>query len=256
MGKSLNMAAPDTPRIIIAAHSFADAKRAIVIAVALAKSVGADLHGILAAHALEFPGATLRLITTRGAVLPSPSMVQMRQFLAADARAFEAELAAQAVAALRQWSFEHITGDVLSRIAEVTARGDILLIGQHGLYRQRGPVVLILGTTGADRAIETATILAQTLRTALHLCTVAASAEDQQRCLTTLQARSQTIAVPNIVVQVFTTTTKMLAQINRSAATAVVVDLNSGPLHTETDLRALQIFARSPVVIVGPAPTT
>jgi hypothetical protein len=243
-----------SPRIIVAAHSFADAKRAIAMAAALAKWAGADLHGILAAHALEFPGATLRLITTRGAVLPSPSQGQMRQYLAADARAFEAELATQALAALRQWSFEHITGDVLQQIAQVESQGDILLIAQHGLYRQRGPIMLILGAKYTDRAIETATILAQTLRAPLHICATAASADERQTCLAALITRSQTLPVPNTVVQVFATPALMLAQINRLAATAVVVDLKSAPLRSQADLRALQDCARGPVVIVGPKP--
>lgn len=249
---------PDTAplrQIIIGVSCYADATRALPMAAIVARWVGADLRGILVEADVLFTNAgapTARLVTPGGMARASPTVPEQRRFLAADAHAFQAELAKRAEAILRAWTFEQRSGDIITQLRRLATHDDIVMIGHHGFYRQHGAVILIHcpGQT-PQLTHEIAAELARDLKSALFICAVSSDPEQQRLTSMELEALLQTFSIPGSFAQVFGSTAAMLDRINRTSTAVVIVDIENGPFRTDSDLVMLRDVARCPIVVVG-----
>ncbi|MFC2969245.1 hypothetical protein [Acidimangrovimonas pyrenivorans] len=215
-------------RILIGAGSFADAESALQLAERIAGPLASDLGGVMIedrrlAELLGQPG--YRIVTAAGTLAPAPSRPELQRLVAAQARAFEAGLARLAAARALHWSFERRAGELVSSLCAAAHGWDLLVVGHRALHRRLGPVVLL-----SPPAASAAPALAETVATALHSHVVAldAPAPDSPGAEAAL-----------------------LDAVSRRHAAAVVLDLGTGPLHGEEQLRHLIEAARCPVLVLG-----
>ena len=251
---------PPPPRIIIAACCYADATRAMPMAAGLARWVGTDLHGILVEQdeALTTVGMfSARLITSTGAQVAAPTVVQMRRSVASDARTFQAELARLSRANQRGWTFEHLQGDLMARMRAAVEQADILFVGHQGFYRHPGAVILIHGSDRAQpRAFVIATKLARDLTAPLLICATPTDPNQRHRVAAELEIMLQDADIPGSAAHVFASPAELLQRVNRVSAVAVVVDTQASFFQSDVDMGHLLDVARCPLVIVnsGDAP--
>ncbi|SEQ14711.1 hypothetical protein [Thalassovita taeanensis] len=239
------MSTPPKPpkRLLIGAGSFADALGALRLAERLAETLAGDLGGLLVEEAVVtevvgLPGQ--RVVTASGTLVVAPTRQQVRTLMEGDAKAFRDTLSGLAQSRTRNWSFERRHGDLIGGLCEAARGWDLLLLGYRETHRRAGRVVLIAPPTGASQvAPDLAEDLAKALRTDLYVLSLDADAampEDEGG------HREQ-----------FTSDTAMLGRISRMNASAVVLDLSTGPLRTHNQLRHLLAAARCPVLVLGAA---
>lgn len=225
-------------RVLVGAGSFADAAAALRIAARLAENMMADLGGLLIedtalTEAYRLPNQ--RVISASGAIYMAPSPTQVRSLLSADAQAFRKMLADIASHPSTQWVFEQQSGDLVECSINVGQAWDVVIVGHRDMHPLRGDVIF-LGTppSNGDGAFDLAGTLAQKLDTKLVVFAVGDGAVSHSANgfrFDTLEAA--------------------LAQLTRTNAQAVVIDLARGPVRTRADLRALMDVARCPVVVLG-----
>ena len=233
------MTPPTTPRrrLLIGATSFTDAQAALHLTERLAETLAGDLCGILVEETIvteivDLPGQ--RVVTSSGTLVVAPSSQQVRTFVESDARLFHDTLSDLARNKERDWSFERRHGDLIAGLCEAAKGWDILLLGHREINKRHGKVVLVAPPmTASQRAVELAEGLASALRADLVAITIGSeNASTAQR-------------------QVFSTEAALLAHINRTNTSVVVMDLSAGPLHTHDQLRHLLSVARCPVLVFG-----
>ncbi|MDU8925759.1 hypothetical protein RXV86_00015 [Alisedimentitalea sp. MJ-SS2] len=225
--------------MLIGAGCFADAQAALQLAERIAGILAGDLGGLLVEETIvtevvDLPGQ--RVVTSSGTLVVAPSPQQVRTLIESDARAFRDTLSGLAQSKACKWSFERRHGDLIGGGCAAAVGWDILLLGHRGTHRQDGKVVLIAPPTVAQ---QSAVELAKDLAEALHVDLIVVSLGAVE---TAVQQREP-----------FASEADLLAHINRTNASAVVLDLAAGPLHTHDQLRHLLAVARCPVLVLGAA---
>lgn len=226
-------------RILIGAPSFADARTALDLAARLADSLAAELGGVLLEEALvgELLGRPgQRVVTPSGALMPAPSPERLRALADSDVKAFRAALREMAALHRQRWSFERRRGELIAGLCEAAAGWDILLLGCAARPARRGRVVLVAPPAGApDTAQDVARAIARALRAELATLALAGTGRAAAETLT------------------WADETELLRWLGRASAAAVVVDVEAGPFHGQSQLRQLVAVARCPVVVLGAA---
>lgn len=237
----MNTASPSSKRILIGAGSFVDARGALLLAERLAKTLAAEVGGILVeetiiAEIADLPGQ--RVITSSGALVMAPSRQQVRTLLESDAIAFRRSLSALAWA--RKWSFERQSGELISGLCNAARGWDLLLLGHRETHRRKGDVVLIAPHPDAP---QEASSLAEELARSLgaHVIRLTPDVRNPDAAI----ERSDFASIED--------EDALLARIGRINAAAVVLDLGAGPLRTHDHLRHVLAAARCPVLVIGAA---
>ncbi|WP_146348179.1 hypothetical protein [Falsiphaeobacter marinintestinus] len=226
-------------RIMIGAGCFADAQAAMRLADQILATLPAELGGILIeedvmADIVQLPGQ--RVVTSGGSLMVPPSARQIQILADSDARAFRDKLSKIARARSAKWYFERRVGELIHGLFEASKGWDILLLGYREMHKRPGQVVVVTtASRGSARAEKLAGELAQVLETELLvLATEESEATPSEPSRVTMDNEP-----------------KLLAQLSRINASAVVVDLAACPLQTENQIRQLLEAARCPVVVLG-----
>jgi len=235
---------PKSPkRLLIGAGSFADAQAALRLTEQLAETFAGDFGGLLVeetvvTEVVDLPGQ--RVVTLSGTLLVAPSSRQVRSLIESDAKAFRETLSGLARAKTRKWSFERRQGDLISGLCEMATDWDLVLLGHRKIHRRTGRVVLIAPPgAGSQDAMNLAENLAKALRTDLRIFSLGAEhLEPDDR-------RGDG--------ERFSSKDAMLARLNRTNASVVVLDLSAGPFRTQDHLRYVLAAARCPVLVLGAA---
>lgn len=235
------MTSPSKPskRLLIGASCFADAKAALRLAERLGGTLFGELGGLLVEETIVTEIVDLpwqRVVTSSGTFVVVPSRQQIRTLVESDAKAFRDTLSGLAQSKARKWSFERRHGDLISGLCAAAAGWDILLLGHRETHRQAGKIVVIAPpVTAPQSAIELAEDLAKALRTELVTASIGTEETPAQQHMP------------------FSSDAALLAYINRTSASAVVLDLSAGPLRTHDQLRHVLAAARCPVLVLGAA---
>lgn len=238
---------PERPRrLLIGAGSFADARGALRLAERLAETLGGDLGGLLVEETIvtevvDLPGQ--RVVTSSGSIMVAPSRNQIRTLMESDAKAFRETLSGLARAKTRKWFFERRHGDLISGLCEASRGWDLLLLGHRETHRRAGRVALIAPPSGSSQAAaDLARDLARALGTGMAVLSIDPDIAQRQD--------------KGDGDERFASETDMLSRVNRMNASAVVLDLSAGPLHTHDQLRLLLAAARCPVLVLSAAQGT
>jgi hypothetical protein len=231
-------------RLLIGASCFADAQPALRLAEQLTETLAGDLGGMLieetiVTEAFDLPGQ--RVVTSGGTLVVVPSCQQIRSLIESDAKAFRNSLVGLARTTARKWSFERRHGELISGLCEAATGWDILLLGHREIHHQAGKLVLI---TPPGAAAQSAAGLALDLVKRLRADLVALSIGPEIPELNDVQSQQR---------ERFASEVDLLAFINRTNASAVVLDLSAGPFHTHDQLRHVLAAARCPVLVLGAA---
>ncbi|MGO4916330.1 hypothetical protein [Pseudogemmobacter sp. W21_MBD1_M6] len=247
--------APAHHRIVIGASCYADAMRAIPLAAILASWAKSDLRGVLVEDTQTLVIAELpfsRGVTAAGTRVASVTRQQIELSLSGDARAFQTDLARRAKEGLRDWTFETLHGEVMAQTLAAADQGDIVLIGHRRLHEHIGPIAWLCDPDQTTRrSFDIAAALARNLQTPLAVYVVAPPQGAPDQAMATVETLVRRAGLRGSTVRAFGTTSDLLAALNRSNCSAVVVDLAAGPLRSAADLAALRDNARCSLVILG-----
>ncbi len=235
----MNAMAKSSRRILIGAGSYADAKSAFRLVERLAGELVTELGGLLVEETLltEITGLPKqRVITSSGSMIVAPSRKQIRTLVRSDERAFRETLST--LAHSRKWSFERQRGDLISGLCEAAKDWDLLLLGHRVALRLTGCVVLVAPATDATTDAER---LAGEMANALGTGSV----------VLTLDPHGPPTDAEHREGEHFENERALLERIARIHASAVVLDLATGPLRTYEQLRHLLAAARCPIVVLG-----
>ena len=238
---------PDaTTRILIGAGSYADAQTAIHLAEQLAGMLPTEMGGVLIDDSLFVGMARLpgqRVITSNGTLLVAPSASQAQTLFEGDARAFRQTLAKMAQTRTLKWTFEQRRGDLIGSLCDAARGWDILLLGYRRLHSRHGRVVVIAPPVEPSLTLDRLAVdLADALDTDILTLAVSNGTVSPEEPVQTTSTASR-IELDN--------EDRLLSCLNRINAAAVVVDMKSGPLHNQDQLRQLLNAARCPVVVLG-----
>lgn len=228
-------------RILIGAGCFADAEAAMRLVERILASYPAELGGILIeedvmTNIVQLPGQ--RVVTSGGSLMIPPSARQIQTLAESDARAFREKLATIARARSTNWIFERRGGDLIHGLFEAAKGWDILLLGYREMHKRHGQIVVVTtASRGSPRANKLAGELAQVLETGVLVLSLSTENEETN------------LPDPSRIAE--ESEPKLLAQLSRINASAVVIDLEASPLQTEDQLRQLLEAARCPVVVLG-----
>ena len=231
------VSSPPKMRILIGASSFADAIAALQILGRLTVDVGATLGGLLieeseALALCHIPNQ--RVISPSGALAIAPSPTQLRTMIEADAKAFRRSLAQISDPVGARWTFEQSMGDLVQTLLQASQNWDIIIIGHRSIHPVGGKIALLTSSTSEEDAlISFSAKLAQRLSAERIIFSVGqiAGKVTNQLALPTLQ--------------------RALAELAKTNAQAVLVDLANGPICNATELRQLLEVARCPVFVFG-----
>lgn len=214
-------------RILIGAGSFADAQAALAIAERLIGRDISDIGGLFLEDSGLLDTAAPRargLVTARGSILVQPSDRQLRLLWQSDARAFREQLMRVATARAMRWTFERLSGEMVTALCSAAHTWDWLLIGHKSLSAHRGRVVAIPHEDGG---------------------------EDDVMALAEGLARS--IGAGLMVIDDRLSEAEILSRISATHAEVVVIDASAGPFRSTEQIRRLLAAARCPVLVLGAA---
>lgn len=208
--------------IVIAAESLGGAEAALAYCRTILDSFPGRPTGLI----IEPDTAALRtspghmLVSSSGAYLAIPSAERLRRIAKRDAATLRTRLSGVAAETKTEWACELSKGELVAAACAKIGEADILLLGQRPMQARRGQVLLLEAEGGASRAAhQLAEAMARGVST------------------TVVTLRAEPAALVNLV--------------DRRYASAVVVDLGTGPFQSEEDLRRLFAAARCPVAVLG-----
>ena len=235
------MATDATPtRILIAAACFADADAAMRLIDRILTAPPAELAGVLVdddiwTNILRLPEQ--KVVTSAGMMVAPPSTQQARALHESDARAFRKRLEAFARTRSVKWSFEQRRGPLMHSVSKDVATWDILLLGHCNLHRRQGQVVVIASDQSeTGRGVQMARSLSHVLKTSVVVLPHAGEIAPKDEA----SAAGDTHVAP-----------RMLSELSRINASAVVVDLPAEVLQRADLLPRILDAARCPVVVMG-----
>lgn len=229
-------------RVILGATCYADAEAALNIAVAVAKQIDGELHGLLVSDeailtAVEGPQSlTISYSGTRVAI---DNAEAMRQAFRADAEHFQRRLLQLARGASLGHAFSQASGRMPRAAADIAGHGDLIV---YGFRRSRGSedgVVLIARDEPQSRLIE----LAGRLASALGQPLVVFAAKDQAN---RIAGMLDDIGIESAQVQALASGQSVLAELELIRPAAVLI----GPGGPEAaSIERLIDAARCPVIV-------
>lgn len=228
----------DSLRILIGAGSFADARAALRLVERLDENLAKELGGVFVEDTMIAELADIprqRVITSSGTVVVAPSRHQIRTVIESDANAFRQMLSG--LARQHKWSFERRRGELISGLCEAAKGWDLLLLGYRETHRFSGHVILI---APPDNKSQSAGLFAEDLARALDAATVRMS----------LSPTPAPVSGEPTDTEFFTNEDALLARIERTHASAIVLDLSAGPLRTYDQIRRLLTAGRCPIVVI------
>jgi hypothetical protein len=224
----MTTAAGPERHLLIAGTSLPDVDAALALARLILERLPAAPAGLLVeTNFAEFViGTRQRLVAVSGQLQTIPSPADWKRSDGRDAQALRQRIAALAAERAAAWRSEVATGDLVACACGAVAGEDILLLCQRPLLRLRGQV-LVLGAAGTPDT--------EPLRTLAH-----ALAQASGTTVSEIDAGSAAAGLAGA-----------LDQVDRSPASAILLDLSRSPGMSEDDLRRLVAAARCPVVVIG-----
>ncbi|SDC34993.1 hypothetical protein [Ruegeria marina] len=212
--------------LLVAGMSFADVESALSLARLIVERLPATPSGLLVEtqFANLVTGERHRIVAAGGLLREIPSIEQLKRITSGEARMLKALLAGLAAGGSAPGTFDVAEGDLVTCACAALGEEDVLLLCQRRILRLRGSV-LLLGA--ASLHSETSLAVAQAL------------------------ARANAAILQEIPLSDDVDEAAVFALVDRSPATAIIVDLNIGPIRTEEGLRRLVSAARCPVVVIG-----
>ena len=212
-------------KLVIAAESLGGAEAALAFCSAVLDWTPAKPTGLI----IEPDDSNLwtnsgQIVSATGAVLTIPPFERLRRVAKSDAKALDARLASLAIAYDTEWTCEAIDGELVTQACASIADDDILLLGQRPITPRPGKVLLLEpNDEPSEASIGLAGALAQASATSISLMRQQEGSDKDD----------------------------LVARVDQSYVGAVVVDLDAGPIHGESDLRRLFAAARCPVAVLG-----
>ncbi len=161
-------------RVVLGATCYADADAALSFAVALARQVKAELHGILVRDkailsAADRPRALA--VSYSGHGTSSITAEAMQRAFVADAKRFETKLAATARASSLSAVFSATEGGLPDALHQTVLAGDLAILGFRRATRDSGSLVVLLDEGGEIPAFaaELASTLGKRLTLLRHM---------------------------------------------------------------------------------------
>lgn len=230
----------DATRILVGAGSYVDAAAALRIVEKLVDDSDFCLGGILVEEVTTLAACGIPnrfVVSTSGVTERAPNTTQLRNLVAADARAFRESLAHTAMATGTKWVFTQEAGELISTPLRAAVGWDILVIGYRRFNAVPGKVVLLEGTDVATGQIgQAAALLARQFAVDRLVFSVDQEVTDENAVHTPMHRH-------------FTTLQQALTALARTNAQAVLVDLADGPLRDPDDLARLLDVSRCPLII-------
>ncbi len=140
--------APRDRRVVLGATCYADADAALSVAVALARQMKAELHGLLVRDKAILSAASrprALAVSYSGHGTTSITAETMQRAFAVDARRFESKLAATARASSLSAVFRATEGGLADALRQTVFAGDLAILGFRRATRDSGSLVLLLG---------------------------------------------------------------------------------------------------------------
>ncbi len=216
-------------RLLVCAGSFADAQPALRIAEALVGSELGDIAGVLVEELQDvesLPAQARCVVTASGAVCVAPPPEERRLQMESDAKAFRDRLIQLANQATANWRFEREKGDPIGQFISTRRDWDLLVIGHRIIGRQTGCVV-----------------------------TIKPQDADESRTSGLSQSLAKVLRANVLEIEFRESVGELLSTINKTRATAIIIDTVSGPIRDKDQIRKLVDAARCPVLIVGASET-
>lgn len=222
----MTAAASRERRLIIAATSLGGAEAALAYCRAILEWFPATPTGLIIEPDSAAYQTSLghRLVSSNGTLLTIPSPDQLRRIAKGDAKALRTRLSYLAANLNADSGCELAKGDLVHMACVRIVEDDVLMLGQRPMLACRGKVLLLASENGAADASHGLAY---------------AIAQDASTTVTILSAEHPAA------------TADLIDRIDRSHASAVIVDFKSGPLRSEDDLRRIFAAARCPVVVLG-----
>ena len=165
-------------------------------------------------------GPGRRLVSFSGVLLALPSPDRLRRIARGDADRLRLRLSGVAAELKTDWACEMSKGELVSAACARIGETDILVLGQRPMRAPRGRVLLLEAEGKPSEAA---------------------------RGLADAMARSVSTVVETLTAE----PAALVELVDRRYASAVVVDLGTGPFRNEEDLRRLFAAARCPVAVLG-----
>lgn len=217
-------------KLVIAAESLGGADAALAFCRAILDWAPATPSGLIVEpqSAAFWAGRDPKLVSTRGTLLAVPTLDRLRRIARGDAKKFGARLSDLARSLDIEWNCALVAGELVSSACAALSGEDILLLGQCPVFRGRGRrCVLLLGDQkGASEA---------------------------SRALAEAIARASQTSVTVILAKAKEDEEAIVGLVERTHATAVVVDFKAGPVKRVDGLRRLYTVSRCPIVALGAA---
>ncbi|UWQ35343.1 hypothetical protein K3555_22715 (plasmid) [Leisingera sp. M527] len=133
-------------RVILGASCYTDAEAALVLAMELARQLGAELQGVFVRETAVLAAgyAHSRAVSYSGQRETGLTGAALAKAFQADARRFRGLLSARAAAAALESSFREAEGHVQEELRRVSQAGDILIFGFKPILRAAGRIAVIL----------------------------------------------------------------------------------------------------------------
>ncbi|WP_027256071.1 hypothetical protein [Leisingera aquimarina] len=134
-------------RVILGASCYPDAESALVLALVLARQLGAELQGVFVRETAVLAAgyAQSRVVSYSGQRETGLTGAALAKALQADARRFKGLLSARTAAAALESSFREAEGQVQEELRRISQAGDILVFGFKPILRVAGCIAVILG---------------------------------------------------------------------------------------------------------------
>ncbi|MDI3338084.1 hypothetical protein QKW60_16875 [Defluviimonas aestuarii] len=234
-------------RVILSATCYADAEAALHLAVLLARTAGAGLHGILVSDETILSAAAhphARAVSFSGQAVTQVTVETMHAAFRADARLFQKRLTEAAQKAVLETSFSAIRGRMMAVLARSAEARDIIVIGFRRSIKDGDALVLVLGDRDAGH---------DQLAFALQL-----SALTRKRLIVFATPRREGEVVAILARQrgnlheyrPYLGTANLLRELERMSPAAVIIATGQEEV---PPVGALINAARCPVVLTGPA---
>jgi hypothetical protein len=212
--------------LLIAGISFADVEATISFARLILERMPITPAGLLVETRIGSlaTGAGHRIISTNGVLLELPSDKQLKKFSKSEARAMESLISQLATERSTRWSCKVAEGDLVVCACSAAEKEDVLLLCQRPMLGFQGNVLLIESAKS-------------------HKADVFSVARDL--------AKASATSVLEVEFGNNADIEELFDRVDRTRATAIVVDLNVGPLTSTEHLKRLLSAARCPVVVMG-----
>jgi len=227
-------------RILIGASCFADALSALRLVDAAEDLPPTDIRGLLFAEVPpeESAGSSgRRVVTPSGALVAAPSGRRAQALIAADAKAFQHQIACMAQSCAASWSFEMRAGELVEGVWGAEEAHDLLLVGCRPGHLRKGKVVLL--TASGETSVE-AKALAEALGRRLTAEVVLLALGPAEAPGGGHQGEDSPLRA-------------LHSRLNRINAEAVVMDLAAAGFRSPELLRAVLAAARCPLLALTPA---